>query len=66
MPHQDKDDLRTPVAELKELLAPIRDARVDVIGRHGNAGWTFPSLIASDSSLFLSRLAGNNHFGDAQ
>ena len=37
MPHQDKDDLRTPVAELKELLAPIRQVSVDAIGRHGNA-----------------------------
>lgn len=37
MPHQDKDDLRTPVAELKELLAPIRAINVDGISRHGNA-----------------------------
>lgn len=37
MPHQDKDDLRTPVAELKELLASIGEAQVDGISRHGNA-----------------------------
>jgi hypothetical protein len=37
MSHQDKDDLRTPVAELKELLAPIRQVSLDGISRHGNA-----------------------------
>jgi hypothetical protein len=37
MSHQDKDDLRTPVAELKELLAPIRQVSLDGIRRHGNA-----------------------------
>lgn len=37
MSHQDKDVLRTPVAELKELLAPIRNVRLDAIMRHGNA-----------------------------
>ncbi|WP_404310733.1 transposase [Neorhodopirellula lusitana] len=37
MSHQDKDDLRTPVAELKELLAPILEVGVGGISRHGNA-----------------------------
>jgi hypothetical protein len=37
MPHQDTEDLRTPVAELKELLAPIRDICLANISRHGNA-----------------------------
>ncbi|MGB7327401.1 MAG: transposase [Rubripirellula sp.] len=37
MSHQDKDDLRTPLAELKELLAPIEQVALGAIGRHGNA-----------------------------
>lgn len=37
MSHQDKDDLRTPVAELKDLLAPIRNVDIGGISRHGNA-----------------------------
>lgn len=37
MPHQDKNDLRTPLAELKELLAPIDQVNLGKVGRHGNA-----------------------------
>ena len=37
MPHQDKEDLRTPLAELKDLLAPIQELSLEQIPRHGNA-----------------------------
>lgn len=37
MSHQDKDDLRTPLAQLKELLEPIRSVSVEGTKRHGNA-----------------------------
>ena len=33
---QAKDDLRTPVLELKDLLAPIRGIHLDGISRHIN------------------------------
>lgn len=37
MSHQDKDDLCTPVTQLKELLAPIRQVDLGDVTRHGNA-----------------------------
>jgi hypothetical protein len=37
MPHQDKDDLRTPLHELKEILAPLSQAQLENVSRHGNA-----------------------------
>lgn len=37
MPHQDKHDLRTPLAELKESLAPLGQAQLGNVSRHGNA-----------------------------
>jgi hypothetical protein len=37
MPHQDKDDLRTPFHELKEILASLADANLESVSRHGNA-----------------------------
>jgi hypothetical protein len=37
MPHQDTEDLRTPLAQLKELLAPIQEINLANIRRHGNA-----------------------------
>jgi hypothetical protein len=37
MSHQDTEDLRTAVAELKELLAPIRDVCLANINRQSNA-----------------------------
>ena len=36
MPHQDMDDLRTPVAELKEVLAPLAQAQFENASRHDN------------------------------
>ena len=37
MPHQDKDDLRTLLCELKEIFSPIMDANFQEVKRHGNA-----------------------------
>lgn len=37
MPHQDKDDLRTPLAELKALVRPFCDLDLGSVHRHGNA-----------------------------
>lgn len=37
MSHQDKEDLRTPLANLKDLLKPMRKIDVAGIQRHGNA-----------------------------
>jgi len=37
MSHQDKDDLRTPLAALKEQLQPIFQSDLDGVERHGNA-----------------------------
>jgi len=37
MPHQDKDDLRTPLAELKALVRPFCDLDLGSVPRHGNA-----------------------------
>lgn len=37
MPHQDMDDLRTPLAELKELFRPLEDCSLESVRRHGNA-----------------------------
>jgi hypothetical protein len=37
MPHQDKDDLRTPFHELKEILASLAEANLESVSRHGNA-----------------------------
>ncbi|EKK03787.1 transposase [Rhodopirellula baltica SH28] len=37
MSHQDKEDLRTPLAELKELFAPISKVDLASVARHGNA-----------------------------
>lgn len=37
MSHQDKDDLRTPLAQLKELIQPVFQADLDSVARHGNA-----------------------------
>ncbi|QEF99999.1 Transposase DDE domain protein [Stieleria maiorica] len=37
MSHQDKDDLRTPLAELKERLRPILECDFETIKRHGNS-----------------------------
>ncbi len=45
MPHQDKDDLRTPLAELKELLAPINQIELAAIARHGNAVLDLTSVV---------------------
>jgi len=44
MPHQDKEDLRTPLAELKDLLAPIQKLSVKQIPRHGNAELNLTSV----------------------
>lgn len=37
MSHQDQKDLRTPLAELKELFEPIAKLEFDKVPRHGNA-----------------------------
>lgn len=37
MPHQDKDDLRTPLHELKESLAPLAQAQLENVSQHGNS-----------------------------
>ncbi len=36
MPHQDKDGLRTPLRELKEILAPLAQTQLENVLRHGN------------------------------
>lgn len=37
MPHQDKDDLRTPLQELKSLFSALPADELDDVERHGNA-----------------------------
>ena len=44
MSHQDKEDLRTPLAELKDLLAPIQKLRLKQIPRQGNAELNLTSV----------------------
>ena len=68
MSHQDKDDLRTPVAELKELLAPIRQVSLDGISRHGNA-WLDLTGVMSTAILTFGwnqQQTLSDRFDDAQ
>jgi hypothetical protein len=44
MSHQDQKDLRTPLAELKELFEPIAELELDTIPRHGNAQLSLTAL----------------------
>lgn len=37
MPHQDEDDPRTPLHESKESLAPLAQAQLENVSRHGNS-----------------------------
>ena len=46
MPHQDKEDLRTPLAELKDLLQPIQSVDLQETPRHGNAVLNLNSVAA--------------------
>jgi len=58
MSHQDKDDLRTPVAELNELSAPICEVHVDAIARHVNATFDLTGVMVTALLTF-----GRNHSG---
>ncbi len=61
MPHQDKDDLRTPLAELKALVRPFCDLDLGSVHRHGNAQ---PDQVGAVIMVLLTfrRLNGAIHF----
>jgi len=44
MPHQDKEDLRTPLDQLKEVLGPVTSADLKGVKRHGNSVIDGPAI----------------------